>query len=71
MNKILSQKEKNILALVKRRKQIDSYQFAPSEWKKIAPSLYSLKRKGLVKSRKMIVYGGASGGLNATVWSIS
>ena len=62
--------ESAVIALISKSGAIDAYQFSPIAWKKIAPVLQKLKRKGIVKSKKTLVQGGVSGAIHATVWSL-
>lgn len=60
--------ERQVLELLKKRSKIDCYQYSIRQWQSISKALQSLKRKGMVYSRKEKIYGGISGRVLATVW---
>jgi hypothetical protein len=60
--------EEEVIGLLKKG-PINSHQYTPTEWHKIALVLPKLKSKGVVESVKEVVQGG-KGSLKTTVWKL-
>lgn len=60
--------EEEVIELLKQG-PINSHQYTPAEWHKIALVLPRLKSKGLVESEKTEIQG-VKGPLKATIWKL-